>query len=183
MRKAWPAVVSGLLLAGCHANPVPPTVVPSAPVPPAAAEMQQATPAPPGALGTVLGLIRHSWRLVAATDAGGHRIGSLFARPDKPLHLDFNASLVSVGNACNVLSAHHTAGTDSLVVEPFNSANAPCDDPAQAAAGAELARRLQGRLALRFEAGTPPRLVLVNASGDVFTFASVDDARMAPTGD
>lgn len=181
MRKAWPVVFFALLLAGCRANPVPPVVAPSAPMPPMT-ELQQAAPAPPGALGTVLGLIRHSWRLVAATDAGGHRIGSLFARPDKPLHLDFNASLVSMGNACNVMSAHHAAGADSLVVEPFNSASAPCDDPAQAAAGADLARRLQGRLALRFEPGTPPRLVLVNAAGDTLAFEGVD-APAAPAGD
>lgn len=172
MRKAWPVVLPGLLLAGCHANPAPATVAP--PVPAPTAELQQAAPAPSGALETVLGLIRHSWRLAAATDAGGHRIGSLFARPDTPLRLDFNASLVSVGGACNVMSAHHAAGADSLVVEPFNSASAPCDDPAQAAAGAGLARRLQGRLALRFETGTPPRLVLVNAAGDTLAFEGVD---------
>ena len=172
MRKAWPVVVLRPLLAGGRATTSPPAAAP--PVPTPTAGLQQAAPAPSGALETVLGLIRHSWRLAAATDAGGHRIGSLFARSDKPLRLDFNASLVSVGGACNVMSAHHAAGADSLVVEPFNSATAPCDDPAQAAAGADLARRLQGRLALRFEAGTPQRLVLVNAAGDTLAFEGVD---------
>lgn len=176
MDKACATLLLGTLLGGCQATPPPASVavLPATSSTTPAVELQQAAPAPPGALGTVLGLIRHSWRLVAATDAGGHRIAVLFAHPDKPLRLDFNASLVSVGGACNVMSAHHAAAADSLEVAPFNSATAPCGDPALAAAGAALAKHLQGRLALRFEAGTPPRLVLVNAEGDTLTFDGTD---------
>lgn len=178
MDKACAMLLFGSLLGGCQATPAPApvAVMPGTSSQPQAAELQQAVPAPSGALATVLELTRHSWRLATATDAGGHRIAALSARPDKPLRLDFNASLVSVGGACNVISAHHSAAADSLLVAPFNSASAPCEDPALAAAGAALALRLQGRLALRFEEATPTRLILVNAGGDTLTFEAVDSA-------
>jgi hypothetical protein len=35
---------------------------------------------------------------------------------------------------------------------------------------------------MRFEAGDMPRLVLVNAAGDVFTFDGDDDASVVPAG-
>ncbi|MGE4365793.1 META domain-containing protein [Thermomonas sp.] len=161
-----------LLLAACQA--------PGPAAPPAAEAdswsaptLQQATPAPPGSLETTLRLIRHHWRLVAAVDAGGHRIDALFVRPEAPLQLDFNASLVSVGNACNVLSAHHTVAAGSLTIAAFASGMRACADPALAALDGAIANRLQGRLAMQLDAGTPPRLVLTNDAGDVLTFAGV----------
>ena len=165
-----------LLLAACQAPgpAAPPAAAAAEPAP--APALQQATPAPPGALETTLRLIRHHWRLVAAVDAGGHRIDALFARPEAPLQLDFNASLVSVGNACNVLSAHHTVAVDSLTIAAFASSMRACPDPALAALDGAVANRLQGRLAMQLDAGTPPRLVLVNAAGDTLTFAGLPTA-------
>ncbi|TCT25297.1 META domain-containing protein [Thermomonas haemolytica] len=166
-----------LLLAACQAPG--PAALPAAaadPAPAPAPALQQATPAPPGSLETTLRLIRHHWRLVAAVDAGGHRIDALFARPEAPLQLDFNASLVSVGNACNVLSAHHTVEADSLTIDAFASSMRACPDPALAALDGAIAHRLQGRLAMQLDAGTPPRLVLVNAAGDTLTFAGLPTA-------
>ncbi len=187
-----PMIVLGVaLLAGCQPA-VAPAAVPASSgqeaqaVPPPRAEpspeLQQAAPAPPGALRAVLALTRHHWRLASAVDVGGSRIDALFVRPQLPLQLDFNASLVSVGNACNVMSARHAPTADSLSVEPFSAAMTPCADPALGRLDGEVAKRLQGRLAMRFEEGEPPRLVLVNAAGDVFTFDGVDDARVAPAG-
>ncbi|WP_240125598.1 META domain-containing protein [Thermomonas alba] len=161
-----------LLLAACQApGPAAPPAAAADPAP--APTLQQAPPAPPGSLQTTLRLIRHHWRLVAAVDAGGHRIDALFARPEAPLQLDFNASLVSVGNACNVLSAHHTVEADSLTIDAFASSMRACTEPALAALDGAIAHRLQGRLAMQLDAGTPPRLVLTNAAGDVLTFAGV----------
>ncbi len=58
----------------------------------------------------------------------------------------------------------------------------PCAEPALGRLDGEVAKRLQGRLAMRFEDAEQPRLVLTNAAGDVFTFDGVDDARAAPVG-
>lgn len=186
MRKLSMIALLGLLLAGCQPAPAP-AAVPASTVgaqafstPPA--DMQQATPAPAGALQVVLALTRHHWRLVAAVDADGRRIDALFVRPQLPVQLDFNASLVSVGNACNVMSARHAPSADSLLVEPFSVAMTSCADPALGRLDGQVANRLQGRLAMRFEQAQPPRLVLVNAAGDVFSFDGVDDARVAPAG-
>ena len=187
-----PLIVLGVaLLAGCQPA-VAPAAVPASSgqeaqaVPPARAEpspeLQQAAPAPPGALRAVLALTRHHWRLASAVDVGGSRIDALFVRPELPLQLDFNASLVSVGNACNVMSARHAPTADSLLVEPFNMAMTPCAEPALGRLDGEVAKRLQGRLAMRFENAEQPRLVLTNAAGDVFTFDGIDDARVAPAG-
>lgn len=156
-------------LAACQAPG--PAARPAAAVAADPTALQQATPAPPGTLDTTLQLIRHRWQLVAAVDAGGHRIDALFVRPEAPLRLDFNASLVSIGNACRVMSAHQQVEPGRLQVAPFDIAPQACPHPALAGLEAETARRLQGTLQLRLEAGAPARLVLTNAAGDVLTFA------------
>lgn len=190
MHRLSMIVVGVALLAGCQPAVAPAAVSPSGqeaqavPLPRAEPppELQQAAPAPPGALRAVLALARHHWRLSSAVDASGSRIDALFVRPQRPLQLDFNASLVSVGNACNVMSARHAPTADSLMVEPFNFAPTRCADPALGRLDGQVAQRLQGRLAMRFEAGDMPRLVLVNAAGDVFTFDGDDDASVVPAG-
>ena len=187
MRRLSLIALSGLLLAGCQPTSAP-AAVPASGAPQASApfspppDLRQAAPAPAGALHAVLALARHHWRLARAVDAGGARIDALFVDAQRPLQLDFNASLVSVGNACSVMSAHHAATADTLRVEPFNAAMTACTNPALRRLDGEVAKRLQGELAMRFEAGDPPRLVLANAAGDVFTFDGVDDARVAPSG-
>lgn len=128
--------------------------------------------AAPGALQTVLRLTRQHWQLAAATDAKGQRIDALFVRADKPLQLDFNASTLSVGNACNTLSAHHVATADSLTVDPMATTLMACPDPKLQALDQEVGKRLQGHLGVRFEGdAAAPKLVLTNAAGDVLTFA------------
>jgi len=188
VRKLSMIALPGLLLAGCQPAVAPAAVSPSGqeaqavPLPRAEPPPELQQPAPPGALRAVLALARHHWRLSGAVDAAGRRIDALFVRPQLPLQLDFNASLVSVGNACNVMSARHAPAADRLVVEPFNFAPTRCADPALARLDGEVAKRLQGRLAMRFKAGDMPRLVLVNAAGDVFTFDGDDDASVVPAG-
>ena len=124
----------------------------------------------PGALRAALALVGHRWRLVDARDAGGRRIDALFVREDKPLHLDFNASLVSIGNGCGTMSAHHALTGDSLTVEPMATLPGACTDKALLALDREIGNRLQGRLAMRIDEGDAPTLVLTNAAGDVLTF-------------
>lgn len=177
-KQVLPALL-GLLLLGCHA----PKQV--APTPPPATQMQTATPAAPGSLQAMLILIRHHWQLSNAMDAKGQRIDALFVRADKPLQLDFNASLVSVGNACNLMSAHHSQTGDSLTVDSFNSTMMACADKPLMALDVQVHQRLQGRLAMRISEGDTPQLVLVNAAGDVFTFRGVQtaDARLGDPGE
>lgn len=124
-----------------------------------------------GSLATTLQLIRHRWQLVEATDAHGLRIAALFVADAAPLELDFNASLVSVGRACRVMSAHQRVLADRLEVATFDIAPQSCPVPAQAARDVQIVRRLQGTLRLHFEPGPPLKLVLVNADGDRLVFA------------
>lgn len=161
-----------LLLAGCHASKPPAAVAtPAAAAAPEVAT-ERAQPAPAGSLQAMLALTRHHWRLAAAQAADGRRIDALFARADAPLQLDFNASMLSVGNACNLMNAHHVLSADSLELAAFSSTMRACPEPALAALDAAVAKSLHGRLALRIEDadGDSPVLVLTNAEGDVLRF-------------
>lgn len=163
--------LSGLMLclAGCQAA-VPSAPTPSALPPP----LVQTTPAPAESpLHIMLGLIRHRWQLIDAHDAHGQRIDPLFARADKPLQLQFNASLISLGNTCRVMSAHQRVLPGRLSVAAFDIAPQTCTDPALNRLDEDAAHRLQGELTLQLDAGLPPRLVLTNAAGDVLTFAGL----------
>lgn len=177
-KQVLPALL-GLLVLGCHA---PKQVAPILPPAQPATQMQTATPAAPGALQAMLILIRHHWQLSNAMDAKGQRIDALFVRADKPLQLDFNASLVSVGNACNLMSAHHSQTSDSLTVDSFNSTMMACADTPLMALDVQVHQRLQGRLAMRISEGDTPQLVLTNAAGDVFTFRGVQIAAARSNG-
>lgn len=168
------------LLAGCH--PPKPVATLTAPALPAAGAPAETTPVGsadggrPSALQAVLTLTRYHWTLTDAVDGKGQRITALFVRPDKPVQLDFNASLVSVGNACNPMSAHHAQTGDTLTIDPLASTMRACPEPGMTALDRELRLRLQGRLGMRFTADTPPRLVLVTAAGETLTWVGGRDA-------
>lgn len=169
MRNPIPAFFLPMLLVACAAPTQPGSA--ATPVPPAtAASAQEPGMAKPSALQAALTLSGHHWRLSDASDAQGKRIDALFTRADKPLQLDFNASMLSVVNGCNSMSAHHVLTGDSLTVNPMASTMMACQDKALMALDQEIAKRLQGRLALRIDEGDAPVLVLTNAAGDVLTF-------------
>lgn len=161
-----------LPLAACGARVQTAPAVPPATAPAPVQEVLQAPQAAaPGSLQAVLTLTRHHWLLQDARDAAGKRIDALFVRADKPLQLDFNASMVSVGNACNTLSAHQTATADTLDIEPMATTLMACPDAALMALDREVGKRLQGRLGMRFGEGDSPSLTLTDAAGDVLVFS------------
>jgi len=167
VRNPIPVLFLPLILAACAA----PTQPGSAATPAATPATQEAGAAKPSALQAALTLSGHHWRLTDARDAGGKRIDALFARADKPLQLDFNASMLSVVNGCNSMSAHHVLAGDSLTVNPMASTMMACQDKALMALDQEIGKRLQGKLAMRIDEGDAPTLVLTSAAGDVLTFA------------
>lgn len=179
MHKLTPALCLPLLLAACAApkQPGPPAVPPPVTTPVPVPAPPTASAGKPSALQAALALSGHQWRLVDARSAGGQRIDGLFVRADKPLLLDFNASLVSVGNACNTMSAHHALTGDSLTVEPMATTLMACPDKTLMALDQEVGKRLQGRLAMAIGSGDAPTLVLTNAAGDVLSFAGTPTAQ------
>lgn len=168
MRSPIPVLILPLVLVACAASPQPGTA--ASPAAAAAAPAQDAGVAKPSALQAALALSGHHWRLADARDAGGRRIDALFARADKPLQLDFNASMLSVANGCNSMSAHHVLTGDSLTVDPLASTLMACPDKALQALDREIGKRLQGKLAMRIDRGDAPTLVLTSAAGDALTF-------------
>lgn len=171
MRNPIPALFLPLVLVACAAPTQPGSAAtPVAPATPAVSAAQEPAMAKPSALQAALTLSGHHWRLSDARDAAGKRIDALFARADKPLQLDFNASMLSIVNGCNSMSAHHVLAGDSLTVDPLASTMMACQDQALMALDREIGKRLQGRLAMRIDEGDAPTLVLTNAAGDVLTF-------------
>lgn len=173
MRNPIFALFLPLALAACAA----PTQ-PGAPGPTTAlrAPADDAGATKPGALQAALVLSGHRWQLSDARDPAGKRIDALFVRADKPLQLEFNASLMSVGNGCNTMSARHVLTGDTLTVEPMATTLMACPDKALMALDQEVGKRLQGKLAMDVGEGDAPTLVLTNAAGDVLTFVGAPTA-------
>lgn len=166
VRNPIPVLFLSLTLAACTA----PTQPDSTATPAVAAPVQETGMAKPSALQAALVLSGHHWRLADARDGEGKRIDALFVRADKPLQLDFNASMLSVVNGCNSMSGHHVLTGDSLTVNPMASTMMACSDRTLMALDQEIGKRLQGKLAMRIDEGDAPTLVLTNAAGDVLTF-------------
>lgn len=169
MRSLLIAVCLPLALSACSISGSVSTTETTV-IPPPKAQQENSHVAAPSALQATLTLTRYHWLLDDARDAAGKRIDALFVRADKPIQLDFNASTVSVGNACNTLSAHHTPSGDSLTIDPMATTLMACPDQALAALDREVGKRLQGKLAMQIEEGATPTLVLTNAAGDVLRF-------------
>lgn len=117
-------------------------------------------------------LTQYHWRLVDAVDKSGRRIDALFARPDQPLQLDFDANGVSVGNTCNRMRGSYSIAGDKLTFGNFASTLMACNDPALAALDAAAGKSLQGTFALTLDVrGKQPQLTLSIAGGNTLTFA------------
>ena len=114
---------------------------------------------------------RYHWQLSEATDPSGQRIEALFARPDKPLQLDFADGRLSVGNACNRLGGGFHIEDDKLRVEPMVHTMMACADPAVTALDGAIDKRLHDQPALTLHADDDtPQLQLVTGDGDTLKF-------------
>ena len=150
-----------LALAGC------PKPADETPTPPAAVAPAAASAAP--ADGTLLP--KYHWRLASATDAQGQRIDALFARPDKPVTLDFRDGRLGISNTCNRMGGSYTLADGSLTAGRLMSTKMACADAALMALDDEVGKRLEGTLELATTtAGDAPTLTLATATGDTLAF-------------
>ncbi|WP_447938184.1 DUF4377 domain-containing protein [Pseudoxanthomonas mexicana] len=150
-----------LALAGC------PKPAEETPTPPAAVAPAAASAAP--ADGTLLP--KYHWRLGSATDAQGQRIDALFARPDKPVTLDFRDGRLGISNTCNRMGGSYTLADGSLTAGRLMSTKMACADAALMALDDEVGKRLEGTLELATTtAGDAPTLTLTTATGDTLAF-------------
>lgn len=117
-------------------------------------------------------LTQYHWRLVNAVDKSGRRIDALFARPDQPLQLDFDANAVSVSNTCNRMRGSYSIAGGKLTFGNLASTLMACNDPALAALDAAAGKTLQGTFTLALDVrGKQPRLTLSITGGNKLTFA------------
>jgi heat shock protein HslJ len=117
-------------------------------------------------------LRRYHWQLEQATDRDGRRIDALFARPDKPLQLDFADGRLGVGNTCNRMSGSYEVRGARLRIGPLGQTMMACSDPALMALDAAVGERLRGDVPFGIEpAADAPRLRLATGRGDVLVFA------------
>ena len=171
--KRLSLLILPLLLAGCPSpKPEAGAPPPPPPPPPAPAEAPVPPPVPPTPPDVATELGRFHWVLQDAKGADGSRIDALFARPDKPLGLDFADDRLSVANACNRMGGRYTLADGKLALGAMASTRMACADPKLAALDAEVGKRLAGSLDVALatnDAGS--RLTLTNAAGDAMDFA------------
>lgn len=116
-------------------------------------------------------LTAHHWNLQAAVDRDGKRIDALFARPQRPLRLDFRDGRLGVSNACNRIGSDYRVDDGRLRLGRMMQTLMGCTDPALAGLDEAIRSRLQGapRLAVE-DGGEAPRLRLTTDGGDVLDF-------------
>jgi len=137
----------------------------------ASAPLPASTATAPAADATSV-LTQYHWRLVNAVDKSGRRIDALFARPDQPLQLDFDAHDVSISNTCNRMRGSYSIAGGKLTFGNFAATLMACNDPALAALDSAAGKTLQGTFALAVDVhGKQPQLTLSIAGGDKLTFA------------
>lgn len=133
------------------------------------------TTAPAADAATVL--TQYHWQLANAVDKSGRRIDALFARPDRPVQLDFDAQGVSIDNTCNRTRGSYSVAGGKLTVGNLASTRMACNDPALTALDAAAGKYLQGAFVLTLNVrGKQPRLVLIADSGVRLTFTGVPAA-------
>ena len=130
----------------------------------------------PAAPAAAPALSANHWRLTDAKNAQGQRIDALFARPDKPVQLDFADGRVNVSNTCNRMMGSFTLEGTTLTLGQMASTLMACTDPKLTALDAEVGKRLAGALTVSSTAGDTPQLVLTNAGGDRLVFEGAPTA-------
>ena len=162
-----------LALAACSQTPPdhagnPPAAAAAAPA--TAATASAAVAAAP-AFDTAI-LAKYHWRLSQAAGSDGKRIDALFARPDKPLELDFMHDRLSVSNTCNRLGGSFSVQGDRLKLGQMAQTMMACADPAVAALDSAMSQRLQGQPRIQVKSeGEVPTLSLTGDNGDTLVFA------------
>ncbi|KXU85151.1 hypothetical protein CI15_22990 [Paraburkholderia monticola] len=156
-----------LLLAACAQTPEV-----TAPAP--TATTAATNPAPQ--TGTEL-LSRYHWQLTNAIDSNGTHIDALFARPDRPVQLDFSPYRITVVNSCNNMGAGYTVRKGHLQIGPMVSTMMACQDPSLAALDDAISQRVRGSVTVNLLArDNAPSLQLVTDSGDTLSFTGVPTA-------
>ncbi len=112
----------------------------------------------------------YHWRLQAATDASGQRIGALLVRPELPLQLDFVDGRIHIRNACNSIAGDVSIDGDTVRVAALRATKMACMDAAVMALDGEIGKRLQGDARIQLLERDPPQLVWTAANGDVLRF-------------
>lgn len=130
-----------------------------------------ATAANPSASLDAATLAAHHWQLRDATDRDGRRIEALFARPQRPLQLDFRDGRVAVGNACNRLGGDYRVEAGRLRLGRMMQTLMACADPALAKLDEAIRRRLEDAPRIELRTGNgEPRLRLATDAGDTLEF-------------
>jgi heat shock protein HslJ len=182
------AAITVLALAACSQTPPGGTSLASAtaqvagaspnetPASSASAPLPASTATAPAADATSV-LTQYHWQLANAVDKSGRRIDALFARPDQPLQLDFDANDVSVSNTCNRMHGSYSIAGGKLTFGNLASTLMACNDPALAALDSAAGKILQGTFTLALDVhGTQPKLTLSVAGGDKLTFTGTPAA-------
>ena len=118
-------------------------------------------------------LVASHWQLVNASNADGKRYDGLFARPEKPVQLDFSNGRLVITGGCNTLTGPYTLTDTSLTFGQMASTLMACPPPLFTVEEA-ITRTLTGEM--RIEALTPDVLKLVASNGDTFEYKGVPTA-------
>lgn len=109
-------------------------------------------------------LTQYHWQLTGAVNAAGRRIDALFARPGKPLQLDFVDQGVSIQNTCNRMHASYSVAAGKLTIGNLASTLMACNDPSLRTLDTAAGKYLQGTFVFKLDSrGTQPRLQLTSA--------------------
>lgn len=120
----------------------------------------------------------YHWNLQAAVDRDGRRIDALFARPQRPLQLDFRDGRLGISNACNRIGGDYRIENDRLRLGQMMQTLMGCTDPALSGLDEAIRSRMQGAPRLNVETRSEaPRLRLTTDGGDVLDFAGVPTAQ------
>lgn len=119
-------------------------------------------------------LVANHWRLVNAHDASGKRYDGLFARPEKPVQLDFADGSMLISGGCNTLVGAYTLTDTTLTFGQIASTLMACPPPLFTVEEA-IKRTVQGEM--RIETLDTQSLKLVAANGDVFEYTGEPTAQ------
>lgn len=118
----------------------------------------------------------YHWQLRNATGRDGQRIDALFARPQRPLQLDFADGRLGVANACNRIGGAYRIEAGRLVVGRLAQTLMACTDPALANLDAAIGQRLEARPRIELRTDAEPHLRLSTDDGDTLDFAGAATA-------
>ncbi|WP_049623016.1 META and DUF4377 domain-containing protein [Frateuria defendens] len=175
-------LVLPLLLAACASAPkaddAPPA--PAAAATPASSTSPASTPtastpaASTPAASDAATLGRYHWQLSEASGRDGKRLDALFARPDKPLQLDFERDHLAIANGCNTMGGGYRLAGGRLEISALIQTMMACADPALNRLDAAIRQYLHGRPQFNLQGDAQsPRLTLVTDGGDRLVFAGV----------